>query len=405
MGKRSRLHLTALAVVVAGFVSVAPSLTANASSPITLLLSQNAAFGILGHWCGGIQEKSFATGFDTAAGYPAGDVYMSTRCNGSGRGGHSTLYQAWASVMWDFTGVVVTDSVLAAAPSTDPTFTAYDSHQNELYNTATYAYLQLAPGYVPVPRVTAISATSGSAAGGTAVTIYGTGFTGATAVTFGSVTASYTVVNDNEITTVSPPQPAGTVAITVTTPGGPDANASVAQFTYIAIPVVKSISPHQGPVTGGTPVTITGTGFTNATSVTFDGIWAQFVVDSDTTITATSPAGENPDNITVQVTTEGGTSSIGFTYTPPVSLTPAIKKVKPGFGPRAGGTAVTIVGAKLGGVTAVMFGAKPAKSFVAKSATSIVARSPSGSKTVNIRITTGYGTTAVTRSDRFTYRK
>ena len=51
--------------------------------------------------------------------------------------------------------------------------------------------------YVAAPTVTGLSPTSGPAAGGTLVTITGTGFTGATAVDFGTTPAtSFTVVSD-----------------------------------------------------------------------------------------------------------------------------------------------------------------------------------------------------------------
>ena len=53
----------------------------------------------------------------------------------------------------------------------------------------TQAYLVLAPGFVPAPRLTGISASSGPATGGTSMTITGTGFTGVTAVRFGSTAA------------------------------------------------------------------------------------------------------------------------------------------------------------------------------------------------------------------------
>ena len=55
------------------------------------------------------------------------------------------------------------------------------------------------------PAVTSLSPTSGSTAGGTLVTITGTGFTGATAVDFGATAATnVTVVNDTSITADSP---------------------------------------------------------------------------------------------------------------------------------------------------------------------------------------------------------
>ena len=53
--------------------------------PGNLLLPQSTAFAILGYSCGGIQEHPYVTGFDPTTGYPTGDVYLSTTCNGSGR--------------------------------------------------------------------------------------------------------------------------------------------------------------------------------------------------------------------------------------------------------------------------------------------------------------------------------
>ena len=77
------------------------------------------------------------------------------------------------------------------------------------------------PTTPPVPVVTGISPTSAALAGGTIVTITGTGFTGATKVDFGAVAAtSFTVVSDTEITAVSPAQAVGTHDVLVTTPGG-----------------------------------------------------------------------------------------------------------------------------------------------------------------------------------------
>ena len=76
----------------------------------------------------------------------------------------------------------------------------------------------------------------------------------------------------------------------MTTAGGTSATSAADQFTYVAAPTVTSLSPTSGPATGGTAVTITGTGFTGATAVTFGGTAATaFTVNSATSITATSP--------------------------------------------------------------------------------------------------------------------
>ncbi len=74
----------------------------------------------------------------------------------------------------------------------------------------------------PVPTVTALSVKKGTTAGGTIVTVTGTGFTGATTVKFGTVEAKSFEVSPSgtTLTAVSPEQAAGTVAIYVTTPGG-----------------------------------------------------------------------------------------------------------------------------------------------------------------------------------------
>ena len=68
-----------------------------ASTTVPLVMSQGAAFAVLGHSCGGIQEQVYATGF-TPDGYPMGNVHLQTRCGGSGRGGgyKTTTYTATA---------------------------------------------------------------------------------------------------------------------------------------------------------------------------------------------------------------------------------------------------------------------------------------------------------------------
>lgn len=83
-------------------------------------------------------------------------------------------------------------------------------------------------------------------------------------------------------------------------------------------PVVTSVNPYFGPSTGGTAVTITGSGFTGATNVKFGTTPATtFNVQSDSLITATSPA-SSPQVVVISVTTPSGTSAFSpdayFTY-------------------------------------------------------------------------------------------
>jgi hypothetical protein len=99
--------------------------------------------------------------------------------------------------------------------------------------TSTPTTLVSAP--VLAPAITAISPASGPTAGGTTVTIIGSGFTGATKVAFGSVPAtSFNVVSDTTVTAVSPAQGAATYDISVTAPGGTSATVSADAYTYQA---------------------------------------------------------------------------------------------------------------------------------------------------------------------------
>ncbi len=75
-------------------------------------------------------------------------------------------------------------------------------------------------------------------------------------------------------------------------------------------PAVTSISPAFGDLSGGTSVTITGTGFTGATAVHFGAAAATtFTVDSSTQISATAPAATALGSVDVTVTTPSGTSA------------------------------------------------------------------------------------------------
>ncbi|MDK9716481.1 MAG: DUF1566 domain-containing protein [Trichlorobacter sp.] len=89
-------------------------------------------------------------------------------------------------------------------------------------------------GLALVPTVTNISPASGFADGGTAVTITGTGLSGATAVNFGATdAASFSVTSDTQATATSPAGVVGqTVDLTVTTPGGTSVTSPDDQFTY-----------------------------------------------------------------------------------------------------------------------------------------------------------------------------
>ena len=173
-------------------------------------------------------------------------------------------------------------------------------------------------------------------------------------------------------------------------------------------PTVTSIEPNEGPGTGGTTVTVTGTGFTDATAVMFGGTKAKsFEVNSASSITTESPAGAGTVDITVE-TGEGtseATAADRFTYVP-IGQPPTVKKLSPKSGPAVGGTSVTITGTNFTGAIAVSFGGTSATSFKVNSAASITAVSPGGSPgPIDLTVSTPGGTSTITRKDRFKYKK
>ncbi len=225
---------------------------------------------------------------------------------------------------------------------------------------------------VPVPTVASVDPESGSSAGGTPVTIRGAGFTAGASVEIGGVAASSVeVLSETELTAVTPPHALGAAAVVVA-----DANRSSTggpTYTYVPssppppLPTVTSIDPESGSSAGGTPVTITGSGFiAGATTVEIGGVAASSVeVLSETELTAVTPANA-PGAAEVAVADANGASTGGPAYTyvttspPSQAPAPTVTSISPKSGPSEGGTPVTIIGSgftpsatvEIGGVAA-----------------------------------------------------
>ncbi|MGE7370694.1 IPT/TIG domain-containing protein [Neorhizobium sp. NPDC001467] len=242
--------------------------------------------------------------------------------------------------------------------------------------------------------VSGLTPTSGSAIGGTPVTITGTNVAGITSVTFDGVAATgLTVVDAQTITAIAPAHAAGEVDVAVArSTGGPIA---AGRFTYIAVPTVTSLLPLRGSTAGGTEVVITGTAFTGVSGVSFGGTAAtSYTFDSDTQITAVAPAG-SAGSVTVAVTTPGGTSTAGAGSTFSYVAAPTISSLTPAQGPSAGGNSVIIAGSNFVDVTAVEFGGVPATSFNIGGVNQITAQAPAGAPGgVSIIVTALGGTSA-----------
>jgi hypothetical protein len=234
-------------------------------------------------------------------------------------------------------------------------------------NSVTYTYL-------PGPVISSITPNQGPTAGGNTVTLTGTNLSSATAVTFGSHSATITGNTSTQITVTAPAGAPAPVTVSVTTPAGTITGLT---YYYVPLPTVTGISPTLGPTGGGNTVTVTGTDLTLATALQFgSGVATGVTVVSDGQLTAQAPGGSG--TVTVTATTPGGVSLPGvdnpyYTYVAP----PVISAVSPNQGPAAGGNSVTINGSNLTYADTVTIGGVSAE-FVTVSDSHVVATAPGG---------------------------
>jgi len=172
--------------------------------------------------------------------------------------------------------------------------------------TVTLACAREAPA--PVPSVSGLSVSTGSPVGGTRVTVLGSNFTPASTVTFGKRAAKAVTYLSAQAIQVTSPAGRGLADIRVRTQGGRSPVVAADKFFFGTFPQVRRLSRASDPDTGGSPVTITGTGFTEITAVTFGGVpAASFSVRSATSIRAVVPAGL-PGTVDLQVVNPAGVS-------------------------------------------------------------------------------------------------
>jgi hypothetical protein len=250
--------------------------------------------------------------------------------------------------------------------------------------------------YTEAPAITSVTPSVGPIAGGTNVTITGTSFGPATAVVFGATpAASFTVDSGTQITATSPALGVGASDVTVTTPGGTAVSAGA--FHSYPTPDVTAISSAAGPTAGGDTVVLTGTNLAGVDVVNFGATAAtSFTVDSDTEITAVTPAG-TAGTVPVGIGNPGavGTSAVDYTFVE----APTVITVDPVTIESDTSSTVTLTGTHLTGATSVRFGGTDAASFTVDSDTQITAATPSlavGDHEAEITTAGGTATATVT---------
>jgi hypothetical protein len=177
------------------------------------------------------------------------------------------------------------------------------------------------------PRiVAAIRPARGPAAGGTRVTITGSGFANGASVSIGGAPArKVDVVSPTRITAVAPPGRIGPADVAVRNPGVPAAILSDG-FRYVEAPALDDLRPRRGPLEGGTEVTLTGSGFADDAVVTFGDVTLDDItVVDEGTIRFTTPPALEPITVAVTVTNPGQPTAAlkrAFTYRDGAEPTP-----------------------------------------------------------------------------------
>jgi len=310
----------------------------------------------------------------------------------------------------------------AVGPGTvDLTVTTADE-QSAVVPADAYTYASGATNAGPV--VQTVTPATGTIAGGTTLVIHGVNFFGLAptgSVQLGGVDVASFSVNSagTEIVATTPATPSPrSVDVVVTNSLASSATTAADVFSYtpdsLNAPVIASVSPASGDVSGGTAITVTGTGFTNASLVTIGGQpITSFTVSGDgTELSFASPVAATPGTVTIAVTTSGGQSDVSvndsFTYLtdPGAPGRAVVTGVNPITGPVAGNSGVEIDGSNFLGATAVFFGTSEAQSFMVNAdGTTILAISPFEAMPVNVDVTvvTSAGVSDISLSDRFTF--
>jgi hypothetical protein len=302
-----------------------------------------------------------------------------------------------------------------------------------------------------VPTVSSISPTTSSIAGGATLTVTGTGFvpgstvnfvqesnnvpTSANVVVLAQPATCVTVLPNNTCTQLTVTTPAVTSGtdyfVTVSTPGGTspyvntvgttdldDLQYTTFQPTITAIsgPNMTGNTP-QGSVGGGSTITLTGTGFFNATNFAAQVSFrsgantaqaTNVVVNSPTSLTATSPAVTSTGDWYVVVSTIGGSStstSFNFLYGAQVPLVINTTPTTGGPSSKPAVSSVSITGSNFLGnnATSVAFytGSITSTNYCSLFSSGIAASTPNVTSSTALTVTLPTGTKGLVKGTAY----
>jgi hypothetical protein len=168
-----------------------------------------------------------------------------------------------------------------------------------------------------------------------------------------------------------------------------------------APPTVVSVNPTAGSISGGTSITISGSGFTGGSTVKVGGASATGVsfVNSSTLIANTPAGAQGGADVTVTTVNGSGTLTQGFTYVGP----PVITRVSPASGPSAGGNTINIHGTSFTSDAQVTIGGITAGNVTLIDSTRISATVPAGTigSSASVAVSSSFGSTSM--ANAYTY--
>ncbi len=254
-----------------------------------------------------------------------------------------------------------------------------------------------------------VDPSSGKAAGNQPVVIYGTGFEAGCEVLFDGTPLdpeAVFFVDSTELQVQTPPHAPGLASITVINPppapGQPSPSATLADaYLFYNDVVITTIDPATGPIYGGTPITISGTGFEPGTKVLVGGKPALGVtIVADDEVLAVTPPGVF-GSAPVHVVNSRGVAlrKDGFFYT----AAPTVLRVQPAAGPSLGGNEVWVEGTGFVDGMEVRFGAAIAAVLEIEKGMRARVLVPSGAVgAVDVRVTTQFGTFTLAKGYAYT---
>lgn len=203
------------------------------------------------------------------------------------------------------------------------------------------------------PRLVDISPATAPLTGGSEHVVSGRGLDQpGISIFLGNVEATIVNANDRFATITAPAGSEGTADLVLLETGFEMARIDDA-LLYRSDLAITALTPNEGPSTGGTPLILTGQGFTNITQVSLGGLPAAFEVLDDETLELITPLSE-PGLVDLRLHTDHATTTLADAYRFTADL--QVWSMRPSRGAIAGNTLVTVQGRGFDGLISVDIG-------------------------------------------------